>query len=104
MQQDYFSETNFIKSFTRILSRLQNYDYAKKMVITSQTYLYEQLDLDSLDVMMAIIDLEKKYGVRTPDENHEKIQTVGDLYKLFATCLVNKNKQNMTQSYVQKVK
>ncbi len=104
MQNNFFSEKNFIKSFIRTLSRLQDYDYEKKMVITSKTYLFEHLRLDSLDVMMIIVDLENKYGVKTPDEKHEKIKTVEDLYKLFATALVNKTKQNMIQNHFQETK
>ena len=104
MQKDYFTETDFIKIFNRVLSKLQDYDVEKNMVVTTKTFLHEDLRLDSLDVMAIIIELESKYKIMTPDSMHDKIKTVGDMYKMFTYALVNQNKQNVIQKDLQNSK
>ncbi len=38
----------------------------------------EDLNADSLDLVEMIMEMEDKYGVKIPDEDAEKIVTVGD--------------------------
>ncbi len=38
----------------------------------------EDLGADSLDVVELVMALEEKFGIEIPDEDAEKIQTVGD--------------------------
>ena len=38
----------------------------------------EDLNADSLDLVEMIMEMEDKFGVKIPDEDAEKIQTVGD--------------------------
>ena len=104
MQKNYFSETDFIKIFNRILSKLQDYDVEKNMVVTTKTFLHEDLRLDSLDIMAIIIEFESKYKIMTPDSMHDEIKTVGDMYKMFTYALTNQNKQNVIQKNIQNVK
>ena len=41
----------------------------------------EDLGADSLDVVELVMALEEKFGIEIPDEDAEKIQTVGDAVK-----------------------
>ncbi|WP_200762687.1 acyl carrier protein [Nitrosophilus alvini] len=41
----------------------------------------EDLGADSLDVVELVMALEEKFGIEIPDEDAEKIQTVGDAIK-----------------------
>ncbi len=47
--------------------------------ITLQTSIIEDLGADSLDVVELVMALEEKFGVEIPDEDAEKINTVGDI-------------------------
>ena len=46
--------------------------------ITLEASLADDLGADSLDTVELIIEFEKRFGVSIPDEDAEKIQTVGD--------------------------
>ena len=46
--------------------------------ITMDSVIVEDLGADSLDVVELIMRLEEKFDVEIPDEDAEKIQTVGD--------------------------
>ena len=39
------------------------------------------LGADSLDIVEFVMDLEKEFGIEIPDDEAEKIQTVGDAIK-----------------------
>ncbi|WP_201352474.1 acyl carrier protein [Hydrogenimonas urashimensis] len=41
----------------------------------------EDLGADSLDVVELVMALEEKFGIEIPDDQAEKIQTVGDAVK-----------------------
>lgn len=44
--------------------------------ITNQTHFSRDLGLDSLDTVDLIMQLEKSFGIRIPDEDYEKLTTV----------------------------
>jgi len=46
--------------------------------ITMESNIVDDLGADSLDVVELIMRLEEKFEVEIPDEDAEKIQTVGD--------------------------
>ena len=46
--------------------------------ITKEAMIVEDLGADSLDVVELIMRLEEKFEVEIPDEDAEKIQSVGD--------------------------
>lgn len=96
--KDYIlSENNFNKTLERALYRISAYNIGQKLVIKPESYLREDLRLDSLDIMRVIVELEAKYSIRTSDERHEKIATVRDLYNLFKDTLNAKNHADMEQ-------
>lgn len=67
------------------------FEQAKKLIaeelevdesqITMDSLIVDDLGADSLDVVELIMRLEEKFSVEIPDEEAEKIQTVGDAVK-----------------------
>ncbi len=47
--------------------------------ITDATSFVEDLAADSLDIVEMVMSLEEEFGVKIPDEEAEKIRTVGQL-------------------------
>ncbi|WP_461103108.1 acyl carrier protein [Spirosoma koreense] len=44
--------------------------------ITEQTHFSRDLGLDSLDTVDLIMQLEKEFGIRIPDEDYQKLTTM----------------------------
>ena len=49
--------------------------------VALDTNLMKDLSADSLDAVEIIMAIEDEYGIEIPDEEAEKIQTVGDLVR-----------------------
>ncbi len=49
--------------------------------VTPEASFIEDLGADSLDIVELIMALEEEFGVEIPDEDAEKIATVGDAVK-----------------------
>lgn len=49
--------------------------------ITPESHFIDDLGADSLDTVELVMALEEEYGIEIPDEDAEKIQTVGDVSK-----------------------
>lgn len=49
--------------------------------VTPAAAFTTDLGADSLDTVDLIMELEKEFGIKIPDEEAEKIQTVGDAIK-----------------------
>lgn len=49
--------------------------------ITPESHFIDDLGADSLDTVELVMALEEEFGVEIPDEDAEKIQTVGDVDK-----------------------
>ncbi len=47
--------------------------------ITPEAKFVEDLGADSLDIVELIMAFEEEFGIEIPDEDAEKIQTVGDV-------------------------
>ena len=49
--------------------------------VTPEAKLIEDLGADSLDAVELIMALEEEFGIEVPDEQAEKLQSVGDVIK-----------------------
>lgn len=49
--------------------------------VTAQASFIEDLGADSLDTVELVMAFEEEFGVEVPDEDAEKLQTVGDVIK-----------------------
>jgi len=52
--------------------------------VTPQASFIEDLGADSLDIVELVMAFEEEFGVEVPDEDAEKLQTVGDVIKYIA--------------------
>ena len=60
-----------------ILEQLQ----VEESDVNMDTNLMKDLSADSLDAVEIIMAIEDEYGIEIPDEEAEKMQTVGDLVR-----------------------
>ncbi len=49
--------------------------------VTNESHFIDDLGADSLDTVELVMALEEEFGIEIPDEDAEKIQTVGDVSK-----------------------
>ena len=49
--------------------------------VTPEAKFIEDLGADSLDTVELIMALEEEFGIEVPDEQAEKLQSVGDVIK-----------------------
>lgn len=49
--------------------------------ISDESHFIDDLGADSLDTVELVMALEEEFGIEIPDEDAEKIQTVGDVKK-----------------------
>ena len=49
--------------------------------VTPRAFTIEDLGADSLDIVELVMAFEEEFGVAVPDEDAEKLQTVGDVIK-----------------------
>ncbi|MCI1290491.1 MAG: acyl carrier protein [Lactobacillus sp.] len=64
--------------FNKIADLLvENFD-VKRDQITNDLNFTKDLDADSIDFVEFVLDLEDTFGAEIPDEDAEKLQTVGE--------------------------
>lgn len=51
--------------------------------VTDETSLTDDLGADSLEVMDAILDVERAFGVEVEDADIDRMKTVGDVVRFF---------------------
>jgi acyl carrier protein len=93
------SETKFLEDFRKSFCRISGYDINKKVDLAKKTLLGGDLKLDDFDVMGIVLELERKYSVRTSDDLIEKAASIEDLYNAFT--LAAKVRQNSNQNFSQ---
>lgn len=49
--------------------------------VNNESHFIDDLGADSLDTVELVMALEEEFGIEIPDEDAEKIQTVGDVQK-----------------------
>lgn len=65
------------ESLVRIISEQVGIRF---FLITPESTLIDDLGADSLDIAEIVIALENEFSVDVPDEDVEKMTTVGDIY------------------------
>ncbi|MCM8759787.1 MAG: acyl carrier protein [Candidatus Omnitrophica bacterium] len=60
-----------------VMEKLQ----VEESAIVENASFVDDLGADSLDTVELVMDFEEKFGVEIPDEDAEKIRTVGDAIK-----------------------
>jgi acyl carrier protein len=63
--------------FERIKEVLSERLSVEETDITEEANFQEDLDADSLDLVEMIMELEDQFGIKIPDDDAQKIQTVG---------------------------
>ena len=58
--------------------------------VSSETSFVNDLGADSLDTVELVMDMEEAFGLSIPDEDAEKIQTVGNAVKYIEAALKTK--------------
>ncbi|MFZ5800750.1 MAG: acyl carrier protein [Candidatus Omnitrophota bacterium] len=58
--------------------------------VTPQASFIDDLGADSLDTVELVMALEEEFGIEIPDEDAEKMTTVGDAIKYIEEKTVNK--------------
>jgi acyl carrier protein len=61
--------------------------------LTPDARIQEDLGADSLDVMEIILAAEEYFHLSIPDEEAEKVSTVGDLFETLASLLGNPDRR-----------
>ncbi|WEG33794.1 acyl carrier protein [Amygdalobacter indicium] len=72
------SEKEILDKVTKIL--VDQLDVKPEEVVPDANFL-EDLNADSLDIVELILVMEEEFNFQIPDEDAEKIQTVGDAVK-----------------------
>ena len=67
--------------FERIRSLLASQLDIEEDRITMDSSFVEDFEADSLDVVDMVMSLEDEFGIEVPDEEVEKLHTVGDVVR-----------------------
>ena len=70
--------TNVLERVGKIVAEQMGVDKAK---IAAETSFVNDLGADSLDIVELVMELEDEFDISIPDEDAEKIQTVGQAIK-----------------------
>lgn len=63
---------------------------SKESEVVPEARFIDDLGADSLDIVELIMALEDEYGLEIPDEDAEKIETVGDAIRYIEEHLAEK--------------
>lgn len=64
--------------FDKIAAILQDHFQLADGQVTKELNFKKDLDADSIDIVEFVLELEDTFNAEIPDEDAEKIQTVGD--------------------------
>lgn len=64
----------------RIRKRIVQHLVVPEEKLLPDTRFEEELGADSLDVIELVMGIEEEFGITVPDEDSEKMTTVGDLF------------------------
>ena len=64
-----------------------------KEQVTRNTNFIEDIGADSLDIVELIMELEEEFDIQIPDDQAEKIKTVGEAIDYIENAIKNKGQQ-----------
>lgn len=73
------SEQELLDALRDVLVDKLKVDGAK---VQPQASLYDELGLDSIDLMTAVMAMEERFGIEISDNELEQVTTVGDAVRL----------------------
>jgi len=68
-----------MSSFEKVQEIVADKLGVEKTKITSEASFIDDLGADSLDTVELIMKMEEEFGIEIPDEEAEKLKTVGDV-------------------------
>ncbi len=71
----------------KVIDIISNQLGIEKEAITPDAKVIDDLGADSLDVVELVMALEEEFDVEIPDEEAEKIKSVGDIFNYMETVL-----------------
>ncbi len=77
----------------RVIERISEQMGADKAEITRETSFINDLNADSLDTVELVMEFEDEFDLSIPDEEAEKIQTVGAAIEYIATVAQSKGQE-----------
>ncbi|QEL19712.1 acyl carrier protein [Limnoglobus roseus] len=60
--------------------------------VTDKTSFIEDIGADSLDIVELVMELEEEFDIQIPDDQAEKIKTVGEAVEHIKVAVKNKDK------------
>lgn len=75
---------------TRVKALIVNHLGVEESEVTSAASFTNDLGADSLDTVELIMEFEKEFNISIPDDQAEKISTVGDAISYIETSLEKK--------------
>ena len=72
------AEEDSVSTEEKVISIVSEQLGVPKEEISRDSSFIDDLKADSLDVVELVMELEDEFGVSIPDEDYEKIRTVGD--------------------------
>ncbi|KRM36818.1 hypothetical protein FC83_GL002222 [Agrilactobacillus composti DSM 18527 = JCM 14202] len=76
--------------FDKVAAILEDRFDLDKTKITNDLNFKNDLEADSIDIVEFVIELEDTFGAEIPDEDAEKIQTVGDAVNYIKEHMITK--------------
>jgi acyl carrier protein len=62
---------------------MKNFPRLRKLKITEKSNLYDNLGMDSLDLIELFLSVEEHFGVNVPEKETEGIKTLEEVVDLF---------------------
>ncbi len=74
----------------RVIDIVSEHFADDKEKITRKTTFIEDIGADSLDIVEFVMELEEEFDIQIPDDQAEKIKTVGEAIDYIDTAIKNK--------------
>lgn len=75
---------------TRVIDIVCNHLVVNRDQVTDKTSFIEDIGADSLDIVELVMELEEEFDITIPDEQAEKIKTVGEAVEHIKVAIRNK--------------